>query len=108
MDSTAQRATFEQMAARLADLEHQLAAVRDAQSAQRGAGPRWRARLARAGLVAVAGLLVLGGVASASIPDPSGAIHACYVNYGTSPHYVRVIDTATTTSCASYETMRRR
>lgn len=48
-------------------------------------------------LVGVTGLTVLvGGAAIASIPDPSGTIHACYQNSGGS---LRVVDTAAAESC---------
>lgn len=51
-------------------------------------------------LAAVAALLVVAGVAYATIPDSSGTIHGCYARSGGS---LRVID-ATVTNCKSTET----
>ena len=57
-----------------------------------------RARWASA--LALVGVLVIGGVAYAQIPDQSGTIHGCYKKSGGS---LRVIDDAVT-KCASGET----
>jgi hypothetical protein len=53
-------------------------------------------------LVIVRGLIGMsvGGIAWAAIPDSAGVIHGCYANKGGA---LRVIDTATTTSCKSTE-----
>jgi len=55
------------------------------------------------GIGLVAAMLFGGvttGVAMASIPDGSGVVHGCYNAHGA----LRVIDTATTASCAGSET----
>lgn len=56
-------------------------------------------RLALGGFVLI-GLLLVGGVAYATIPDGSGVIHGCYARSGGS---LRVID-AGVTNCSSKET----
>jgi hypothetical protein len=62
-----------------------------------------KGKLIRPALVALAiagALLVVGGIAYATIPDASGVIHACYkTNQGT----LRVIDTAKAESCSKSE-----
>ena len=62
-----------------------------------------RGKLIRPALVTlaiVAALLVVGGIAYASIPDGSGTIHACYQkNQGA----LRVIDTDKAQTCSSSE-----
>jgi hypothetical protein len=52
------------------------------------------------GAIALVGLLVVGGVAYATIPDDHGVIHGCYTRSGGS---LRVID-AGVTNCSSKET----
>src|SRR4029077_19002287 len=59
-----------------------------------------RRRIPAALAIAAGVLLVLAGVAYATIPDSSGAIHGCYARSGGS---LRVID-ATVTNCKSTET----
>ena len=63
-----------------------------------------RGKLIRPALVTltiVGALLVVGGIAYASIPDGSGTIHACYQkNQGA----LRVIDTDKAQTCSSSET----
>src|SRR5262245_62098219 len=59
--------------------------------------------LIRPGVAVLAGLamvLVVGGIAYATIPDSGGAIHGCYAKSGGS---LRVID-ASVTNCKSTET----
>jgi hypothetical protein len=46
-------------------------------------------------------LLLLSGVAYASIPDASGVIHGCVKNGTTGQREIRVIDTAYTTVCSA-------
>ena len=60
--------------------------------------PSQRVRLVA--LAAVATALMAGGIAYASIPDSSGAIHSCYTKSGGA---LRVIDSAVT-NCKSTET----
>src|SRR6266446_3184012 len=50
-------------------------------------------------LLIVGGLLVLGGIAYASIPDAAGIIHGCYSTSGA----LRVIDTALGQVCSGTE-----
>src|SRR6185312_9770580 len=59
-----------------------------------------RRRIPAALAIAAGVLLVLAGVAYATIPDSSGAIHGCYARSGGS---LRVID-ATVTNCKAGET----
>jgi hypothetical protein len=59
-----------------------------------------RRRVPAALAISVGALLVVAGVAYATIPDSSGAIHGCYARSGGS---LRVID-ATVTNCKSGET----
>jgi hypothetical protein len=59
-----------------------------------------RRRIPTALATAAGVLLVVAGVAYATIPDSSGAIHGCYARSGGS---LRVID-ATVTNCKSGET----
>jgi hypothetical protein len=61
-----------------------------------------RGRSTRSITVALLGVTVLlvGGVAGASIPDPSGVIHACYARKDGA---LRLVDTATST-CKTTET----
>lgn len=94
--------TLEQMAAELAHLRATVAAHEVQMTATRRS-PRWRVRVTRAGLITTVGLLLLGGVASASIPDPGGVIHGCYTTSGSPTGKLRVIDTATSAKCASSE-----
>ena len=57
-----------------------------------------------AGLVGTAGLAA--GIATASIPDASGVIHACYTKTSSStqpPGSVRVIDTGIGQTCTAAE-----
>lgn len=72
---------------------------------QQGMGMRGLGlRLGRPTMIALIAVFLLAGVAYASIPDSSGVIHACYVNYGNLPHVVRVIDTDAGQKCTSQET----
>lgn len=57
---------------------------------------RWLVAILIGGLI-----LLLGGIALASIPDSSGVIHGCVKNGTTGQREVRVIDTAFTTTCSS-------
>ena len=59
-----------------------------------------RRRIPAALAIAAGVLLVVAGVAYATIPDSSGAIHGCYARSGGS---LRVID-ATVTNCKTGET----
>src|SRR5207247_3930210 len=57
-------------------------------------------RAAWLGLLCVAILVLVGGAAYASVPDGGGVIHGCYSKTSGS---LRLIDTATTTTCSSTE-----
>ncbi|HEX5173787.1 MAG TPA: hypothetical protein VFV91_06545 [Gaiellaceae bacterium] len=53
--------------------------------------------------LAIAGALVAGGIAYATIPDGSGVIHGCYKKTSPNQGTLRVIDTGKAQACTSSE-----
>jgi hypothetical protein len=83
--------TIEKLAARLVDLEKEVAAVRTGRAHRRGTPRGGVSRLARAALVGTGALMLMGTIAYASIPDNSGVIHGCYKP---SQSALRIIDSS--------------
>src|SRR4051812_43672488 len=92
------------IAAELASLRAKVTALEALQTAPRarraGVGRSARRRLVRIGLTVCLLTLAMGTNALASVPDPSGVIHGCYLK---SLGSVRIIDTDTDQHCTRLE-----